>query len=326
MMSSTVIHAPPAVLLVDASRNAAGWESELCERLLTTMARRNIRLIDRAPVRVGAPDDLAADAGALEAATCILLIGHGAETAPGPDAEVRGYWEWLVANVAGPKLIAIRRKAPDGVAGDIGEQGPFGLAADGVALLEAADAPRAVVGASPLQCPPAKPLDAAIFGGLADPVELNVSPQERRTVCVAFDRDRGDVPVEPIEGDGGAQQLTKCRDERGCVPRGERSGRRPLDPHAEMVVGRHRIVGPERRAAKAGRQQITEVDRGVVAFDQAREPLAELVEPAFDGGGVRLAGPGVAIGGGELHRVVDRRVGRPRKREPIEVGGEQRQG
>ena len=107
MMSSTVIPAPPSLLLVDASRNTAGWESELCDRMLATMARRNMSLVEQAAVRVSTAEGLGAHASTLQSASCIVLIGHGANGAPYPNADVRRYWQWLTANVTGPKLVAV---------------------------------------------------------------------------------------------------------------------------------------------------------------------------------------------------------------------------
>ena len=43
----------------------------------------------------------------MEAANCLLLIGHGGETAPPASAELREHWAWLRANAAGPKLLAV---------------------------------------------------------------------------------------------------------------------------------------------------------------------------------------------------------------------------
>ena len=105
MWSATAIEGPPLVLLVDASRNVAGWESEVCSRLFTAMTRRGIKLLEEGPLGMSGPDDLKGHLESLASANCILLLGHGGETMPPADVEVRGYWDWLRANVAGPKLF-----------------------------------------------------------------------------------------------------------------------------------------------------------------------------------------------------------------------------
>ena len=71
------------------------------------MARRGIQLAGGRPLQVGAPGELGPHRPALDAANCLLLIGHGSETAPSASSELRGYWAWLQANAAGPKLLAV---------------------------------------------------------------------------------------------------------------------------------------------------------------------------------------------------------------------------
>ena len=107
MWSPTVIEAPPVVLLVDASRNLAGWESEFCDRLFTAMARRGLGLVGSSSLRVSEPEQMNPHLRSLESASCVLLVGHGEETAPSAADEVRSHVAWLKANVAGPKLLAV---------------------------------------------------------------------------------------------------------------------------------------------------------------------------------------------------------------------------
>ena len=94
------------MLVVDASRNLAGWESEFCDRLFTAMARRGLGLVGSGSLRVGGPQKLERHLRALESGSCVLLIGHGEETAPSAAVEIQSYVAWLKANVAGPKLLA----------------------------------------------------------------------------------------------------------------------------------------------------------------------------------------------------------------------------
>ena len=107
MWSPTVIEAPPVVLLVDASRNLAGWESEFCDRLFTAMARRGLALVGSSSLRVSGPQELEPHLRSLESASCVLLVGHGEQTAPSSAAEMRSYVAWLKANVDGPKFLAV---------------------------------------------------------------------------------------------------------------------------------------------------------------------------------------------------------------------------
>ena len=106
-MSQTVIGAPPVVLLVDASRNLAGWESEFCDRLFKAMARRGLAMVGNDALRVSKPQRLESSLASLENGSCLLLLGHGEASAPSAAAEIRGYVAWLKANVAGPKLLAV---------------------------------------------------------------------------------------------------------------------------------------------------------------------------------------------------------------------------
>ena len=95
------------MLLVDASRNLAGWEFEFCDRLFTAMARRGLGLEGSRALRVSAPEQLAPHLRSLERASCLLLLGHGEATAPSAALEIRSYVAWLEANVPGPKLLAV---------------------------------------------------------------------------------------------------------------------------------------------------------------------------------------------------------------------------
>ena len=107
MWSPTVIETPPVVLLMDASRNLAGWESEFCDRLFTAMARRGLGLVGSGPLRVSGPQQLKPHLPSLESASCVLLLGHGEETVPSAAVEIQSYVAWLKSNVAGPKLLAV---------------------------------------------------------------------------------------------------------------------------------------------------------------------------------------------------------------------------
>lgn len=107
LSSRVVIEGPPTLLLVDASRDLAGWESGFCDRLCAAMVRRGLRLVGGRSLQVGAPEELGRHLPLLDAANCFLLIGHGVETTQSASAELREYWAWLRANAAGPKLLAV---------------------------------------------------------------------------------------------------------------------------------------------------------------------------------------------------------------------------
>ena len=104
MWSATSIPGRPTLLVLDASRNQAGWESGFCDRLAATLARRGTPLASPTPVRVGTPDELDSHRTVLDAANCLALITHAG---PGPSsADLLAFWKWLGAHLTGPKLFA----------------------------------------------------------------------------------------------------------------------------------------------------------------------------------------------------------------------------
>ena len=105
MWSSTVIKMPPALLIVDASRDRAGWESEFCNRLLNALTRRGLERVGTIPLRVGKPSELMQHP--LAEASCMLIVSHGQETVPSAAQELHDYVGWLRAHQTGPKLLAI---------------------------------------------------------------------------------------------------------------------------------------------------------------------------------------------------------------------------
>ena len=107
MWSPTVIGSPPVLVLVDASRNLAGWESEFCDRLFNAMTRRGLRLVGSGPLAVDEPRQLAPHLPAIEDASCLLIVGHGQPDAPSAAQEMRAYVAWLKANATGRKLLAV---------------------------------------------------------------------------------------------------------------------------------------------------------------------------------------------------------------------------
>jgi hypothetical protein len=107
MSSSIIIGAPPVLLLVDVSRNHAGWESAFCDRLFIAMVRRRLMLLGDSCVRVVAPDQLELHLASLARANCVLLFGQSMEAANGVDVGMLNYIAWFKANVVGPKLLVV---------------------------------------------------------------------------------------------------------------------------------------------------------------------------------------------------------------------------
>ena len=95
------------MLVVDASSNAAGWETEFSNRLFTAMTRRGLRVLGERPFTVSDPEGLSAHQQSLEAANCLLILGPA--SVPSEDAApgVASHWAWLKAHVSGPKLLAV---------------------------------------------------------------------------------------------------------------------------------------------------------------------------------------------------------------------------
>ena len=106
MWSTASIQSRPTVLLLDASRNVAGWESAFCGRLFTAMGRRGLELVGDGPLTIDGLHQLGEHLKPLQHASCLLLVGPAGEAPSSAAAEMRRYIKWLKANVAGPKLLA----------------------------------------------------------------------------------------------------------------------------------------------------------------------------------------------------------------------------
>jgi hypothetical protein len=101
MMSKTVIEQPLRLAVIDASGNAAGWESQVCQRLVATLVRRGLAMVSDTPLAIDDPSDLGRHANELAEASCIVLCG------PGEREGLAAYWRWLSENVGGPKLVVV---------------------------------------------------------------------------------------------------------------------------------------------------------------------------------------------------------------------------
>jgi len=107
VLSTTVIERPLSVLVIDTTANAP--EADVTRRLLTTLAKRGVTLADPQPVPIADASTLERHASALDAASCIVLVGDSARPGVALDA-----WRWLDAHVTGPALVAASQfGAPD---------------------------------------------------------------------------------------------------------------------------------------------------------------------------------------------------------------------
>ncbi|MEX2598063.1 MAG: hypothetical protein WD533_00230 [Dehalococcoidia bacterium] len=105
MWSQTSIPGAPNVLLIDLSRDEAGWEADFCTLLADRLRRRGIGLAASASVRIAAPNDLAGYEDALRRANSIVVITTAAADATAASADLQACWRWLADHVEGPKLF-----------------------------------------------------------------------------------------------------------------------------------------------------------------------------------------------------------------------------
>ena len=85
MWSSVSIPGRPTYLVVDASRNAGGWEAAFCDRFVSSMRRRKLLMCTPSPVCVERPAELTPYITQQETFNAILLFchGQGEHTVPG---------------------------------------------------------------------------------------------------------------------------------------------------------------------------------------------------------------------------------------------------
>jgi hypothetical protein len=103
--SPASIDGRPRLLVIDGSRNLAGWEAAFCDRLFAGLGRR-LPLVGDGPLRAGAPDTLLRHVALLNQANCLLVLAHGGQTDPPAWAELLVFLEWLSSHLSGPKLFA----------------------------------------------------------------------------------------------------------------------------------------------------------------------------------------------------------------------------
>ena len=105
LWSSASIPGKPALVVVDASLDLHGWESQFCDRLYSILKKRNLCLKSDGPVRVKAPGELEPHLKGAGAFNSILLLGHGDQEGPGPSKGVGAYWSWLASQEWLPPLL-----------------------------------------------------------------------------------------------------------------------------------------------------------------------------------------------------------------------------
>ena len=105
LWSSASIPGRPALLVVDASHNLHGWESEFCDRLHSSLRKRGLCLKSESPVRVDSPEELVQHLKDAEL-NSILLLGHGTEAILPPGETIEAYWEWLDAQEWLPPILS----------------------------------------------------------------------------------------------------------------------------------------------------------------------------------------------------------------------------
>ena len=91
LWSSASVSGRPVLLIIDASCNFLGWESDFCQRIYNSMSRRDLRLSGSGPAQVGRPEELSQHLEGQDTFNCMLLFNHGR-----PDQwDLRSYWRWL---------------------------------------------------------------------------------------------------------------------------------------------------------------------------------------------------------------------------------------
>lgn len=108
LWSSVSIPGKLRVLIVDASGDVGGWESELFARLFTSMKRRGLHLIGSAPARAKHPADMLPDLEPQDTCNTILLFSRGEGQGVPAGAGLGSYWSWLNSQSGlAPKLFAV---------------------------------------------------------------------------------------------------------------------------------------------------------------------------------------------------------------------------
>ena len=106
--SQITIPGKPRLLMVDASRNAQGWETELSDRVFNVLSRKEIEIAGRRLLRVNSPQDLGEALEDEQAFNCILLFCNAQGPRVRQEFGLSAFWTWLSKHkTLSPKLVAV---------------------------------------------------------------------------------------------------------------------------------------------------------------------------------------------------------------------------
>ena len=101
--SQTSVDGRPRVLVLDASGNRDGWETESCARISNSLLRRDISVVGGGPVRVNSPAEVEPTVHPHDRYNCVFLCARADGT-----RGVGRYWAALRSSLRGTrKLLAV---------------------------------------------------------------------------------------------------------------------------------------------------------------------------------------------------------------------------
>ena len=104
MWSSVTIPGKPTILVVNASQDVEGWESDFCQRLFGALQRRGLQMLGDGPAELRSPADLS-QLGLPETYNCVLLFAHAGTAKESPHAQLRAYWDHLNSRSEGQDTL-----------------------------------------------------------------------------------------------------------------------------------------------------------------------------------------------------------------------------
>ena len=103
VLKKTTIAGKPLVLFIDTTRNAAGWEHQLSQRIFSSIERRGVAVLGDGPYHISSPEEMAEVFQRHSDFNCLLLQAHG----DSGSGNMQECWEWLSSQGnLGPKLFA----------------------------------------------------------------------------------------------------------------------------------------------------------------------------------------------------------------------------
>ena len=106
--SDITIPGKPRLLVVDATGNAQGWESEFCGRIVNVLRRKDVELTGGGAMRVDRPQDLEQALQDQESVNCMLLLCHGDGAHVPQESKLSAFWAWMSRyDALSPKLLAV---------------------------------------------------------------------------------------------------------------------------------------------------------------------------------------------------------------------------